>query len=293
MTAAFLLFAAMLAADNPAPVQAKILYGSGLSIDQRADIELWISQAVAKSGSPLALSHTGWIVLTSDEQRLYASKQGGFIIDGKVTEKDGKYEVEINGCEGVGFQQMATLTPGERRVVKLTDNPAPHNVFVALEAPVSKQAQKHVDAVPIDAKVGREGSNVRFLPDGDQTIIEITSEFGIDKATIRRKLDAWPKPIFVRLHLSGLESFKAGGDDVAVEWSASSTGDNSSRVSLQRGKEELALDEKSPYHTNVRIVGGNGKIPLKDGYFELPLPAMLFEGNPKELTFQWIDFYRN
>lgn len=293
MTAAFLLFAAMLAADNPAPVQAKILYGSGLSIDQRADTELWISQAVAKAGSPLAVPHTGWIVLAADYQRLYTSKRGGVIIDGKATEWNGKYEVEINGCGGAAFQQIATLKPGERRVVKLTDNPAPHNVFIAVDAPVSKPAQKRVDAVPMDAKVGREGSKVCFLPDGDQTIIEITSEFGIDEATIRRKLDAWPKSIFVRLHLSGLESFKAGGDDVAVEWSVSSTGDNSSRVSLRRGKEELALDEKSPYHTNVRIVGGNGKIPLKDGYFEVPLPAKLFEGIPEELTFQWIDFYRN
>jgi hypothetical protein len=283
---AFLLCAAMLAVDNSAPVQAKVLYGSGLSIEQRNDIELWISQAVAKSGSPLALPHTGWIVLTGDDQRLYTSKRGGFIIDGKATERNGKYEVEINACAGVPLDTKATLQPGERRVVKLTDNPAPHNVFIALEAPVT-------ELVTLDAKVGREGSKVRFLPDGDQTIIDITSEFGIDKATIRRKLDAWPMSIVVRLHLGGLESFKAGRDDVAVEWSVSGTGDNSSIVSLRRGKEELALDEKSPYHTNGRIVGGNGKIPLKDGYFEVPLPAKLFEGNPEELTLQWIDFYRN
>lgn len=151
MTAAFLLFAAMLATDNPAPVQAKVLYGSGLSIEQRADIELWISQAVAKSGSPLALPYTGWIVLTGDDQRLYTSKQGGFIIDGKVTEKDGKYEVEINACAGVPLDKKVTLKPGERRVVKLTDNPAPHNAFIALEAPVSEQAKKHAEAMKANA----------------------------------------------------------------------------------------------------------------------------------------------
>ena len=43
MTAAFLLCAAMLAADNPAPVQAKVLYGSEPRNEQVADIELWIS----------------------------------------------------------------------------------------------------------------------------------------------------------------------------------------------------------------------------------------------------------
>jgi hypothetical protein len=53
------------------------------------------------------------------------------------------------------------------------------------------------------------------------------------------------------------------------------------------------LDQEIPYHTEVRIVGGNGKIPLKGGYFEVPLPAKLFERNPKEITLRWIDFYRN
>ena len=55
----------------------------------------------------------------------------------------------------------------------------------------------------------------------------------------------------------------------------------------------MALDDKSPYRTTVRIVGSNGKIPLKDGYFEVPLPAKLFERNPEEITLRWIDFYRN
>jgi hypothetical protein len=136
----------------------------------------------------------------------------------------------------------------------------------------------------LEAKVGRESSGVRFLTEDDMTIIDIASEFGIDKATISRKTEKWPKSMLVRLHLSGLESFKADGMEATVEWSVSSTGNHPSRVTLRRGKEETALDTKSPYHTPVRIVGGNGKIPLKDGYFE---------GNPQEVTLRWIDFYRN
>jgi hypothetical protein len=152
----------------------------------------------------------------------------------------------------------------------------------------------------LDAKVGRDGSRVEFSAEGDTAIIDITSEFGIDNATIIRKSDEWPKSILVRLHLSGLESFKASSGDGAGEWSVSSTGDNPSRVSLRHKisytasvKKETALDDKSPYHTDVRIVGGNGRIPLKDGYFEVPLPAKLFEGNPEEIALRWIDFYRN
>jgi len=206
---AALLCLALLAADAPSAVRAKVLYGSGPHNEQAADIELWISQAMAKNGSPLAKSYTGWIALTGDEQSFYSAN--GFFIDGTVTERNGMYEVEINGCDGFPIQQTATLKPGERRVFKLTDNPAPNNVFIALEAPLSER-------VTLEAKVGRDGSQVRFSHEDDTTIIDITSEFGIDEATIRRKSDKWPKAIQVRLHLSGLESFKAGGDDVAVEW---------------------------------------------------------------------------
>lgn len=34
-------------------------------------------------------------------------------------------------------------------------------------------------------------------------------------------------------------------------------------------------------------------IPLKDGYFDRRLPKEFFEGNPKSITVNWIDFYRN
>jgi hypothetical protein len=62
------------------------------------------------------------------------------------------------------------------------------------------------------------------------------------------------------------------------------------------GKEDAPLDEKSPLWTDIRIVGGDGKparaLPLKDGYFEVVLPKAFFEGNPKSITLNWIDFYR-
>jgi hypothetical protein len=63
------------------------------------------------------------------------------------------------------------------------------------------------------------------------------------------------------------------------------------------GKEDAPLDEKSPLWTDIRIVGGDGEpakeLPLKDGFFEMALPKALFEGNPKSITLNRIDFYRN
>ncbi len=155
MNTAILLCAVVLAADNPAQVRAKVLYGTDQRKEQRADIELWISKAVAKSGSPVALPHTGWSALTGKNQRIYTSKQGGCIIDGKVTEQDGKYKVVIDGCEGVPLDETVTLKPGERRVVNLSDIPGPNNIFVALEAPLSKQSKKRAKVLKAHAKTFR------------------------------------------------------------------------------------------------------------------------------------------
>ena len=154
------------------------------------------------------------------------------------------------------------------------------------------RAQWEAEHPPFEAEVGREDSRVLFSAQGGATIIDIASEFGIDKATIRRESPKWPTSILVRLHLSGLELFNVGNGANSVGWSVSSTGDNSSSVFLRDGVDETPLDTKSPYHTEARIVGGNGKIPLKDGYFEVPLPAKLFEKNPDEITLEWIDFHR-
>ena len=34
------------------------------------------------------------------------------------------------------------------------------------------------------------------------------------------------------------------------------------------------------------------ELPLKDGYFEMTLSRAFFQGNPKSITLNWIDFYR-
>lgn len=82
-------------------------------------------------------------------------------------------------------------------------------------------------------------------------------------------------------------------DNVAVEWSVCRTGEHETQPSLVSGKRVAEIAKGNPYFSEVRIVGGTGKIPLADGYFEIPLPAKFFEGNPDEITLAWIDFYRN
>ena len=58
------------------------------------------------------------------------------------------------------------------------------------------------------------------------------------------------------------------------------------------GREGRVIGEGSPYWANMRIVGGEETIPLRDGYFELQLPKMFFKDNPRSITLSWIDFYR-
>ena len=125
----------------------------------------------------------------------------------------------------------------------------------------------------------------------------VHSPFGISHAVIERTSEKWPDAVVLRLHLKGLENFKVTNGKVKLEGSASLQ-DGKPLVRLWKdGKEDAPLDAKSPYWMEVRILGGDGKqakeIPLKDGYFEMPLPKALFEGNPKSITVNWIDFYRN
>ena len=78
-----------------------------------------------------------------------------------------------------------------------------------------------------------------------------------------------------------------------VEWSVSSSDAQTQRVSLRQGGQEVVLQPTSPYHSALRIVGPDRTLPIQGGYFEIPLPAKLFEGNPTQIKLSWIDFYRN
>src|SRR5207244_1931519 len=134
-------------------------------------------------------------------------------------------------------------------------------------------------------------SRIRVIEELGSLVLDVTSDFGIDQATVERLDDAWPKSVVVRLHLGALESFRAGHGDLAVEWAMAADAKDA-RVTLWQGRQETPLAKDSPYYTEGRIVGGDGKTPLKGGYFEIPLPGKLFEDNPREITLQWIDFYR-
>jgi hypothetical protein len=140
----------------------------------------------------------------------------------------------------------------------------------------------------------RDNDKVEVKVEKDKTIFSVHSPFGISQAVIERADENWSDTVMLRLHLKGLENMKISNDKVTIEAAVSS---QDGQVRLWKdGKEDSLLDSKSPYWTEVRIVGKDGKpktkIPLEDGCFEIPLPKALFEGNPESITINWIDFYR-
>ena len=143
----------------------------------------------------------------------------------------------------------------------------------------------------------REDDSVKIRTDRDKTVFDVKSPFGISQAVIERQGETWPKAVVLRLHLKGLSSFRASNGKVRLD-AAVSMEEGKQKLRLWKdGQEDAPLDQKSPLSTDIRIVGGDGKparaLPLKDGYFEVALPRAFFEGNPKAITLNWIDFYRN
>jgi len=142
----------------------------------------------------------------------------------------------------------------------------------------------------------RKDDSVEVRSERDKTVFDVKSPFGISQAVIERQVDTWPKAVVLRLHLKSLERFRASNGKVTVDAAVSSQ-DGKLKVRLWKdGKEDAPLNEKSPFWMDIRIVGGDGKpakeLPLKGGYFEVALPRAFFEGNPKSITLNWIDFYR-
>jgi hypothetical protein len=142
----------------------------------------------------------------------------------------------------------------------------------------------------------RKDDSVEVREEKSKTVFAVKSPFGISQAVIQRDGEKWPDAVALRLHLKGLESFRASNGKVTLD-AAVSIQDRKPRVRLWKdGKEDAPLDEKSPFWMDVRIVSDDGRpakeLPLKDGYFEVTMPRAFFEGQPKSITLDWIDFYR-
>jgi hypothetical protein len=104
----------------------------------------------------------------------------------------------------------------------------------------------------------REDDSVEVRSDKAKTRFDVKSPFGISQAVIERQGDSWPKAVVLRLHLKGLDSFRASNGKVRLD-AAVSIQEGQTKVRLWKdGQEDTPLDEKSPLWTDIRIVGGDG-----------------------------------
>jgi hypothetical protein len=141
----------------------------------------------------------------------------------------------------------------------------------------------------------RDNDRVEVKSDQDQAILSIRSPFGISNAVIERMGEKWPEGMIIRLYVNGLENIQISNGKVKLEASVSS---QDGRVRLWKDhKEDVLLDAQSPLWMAIRMVGSDGKlaqtIPLQNGCFEMRLPRAFFDGNPKAITVNWVDFYRH
>ena len=150
-----------------------------------------------------------------------------------------------------------------------------------------KDTQFKITTKRADDRIGVEVEKARM-------VFSVHSPFGISQAVIESTSGNWPEVVMLRLHLKGLENLKISNGKVTLEAAVSSQ-DGTVRH-WKDGKEDSPLDSTSQNWMEIRLIGNDGKptktIPLDDGYFEMQLPNALFEGNPKSITLNWIDFYR-
>jgi hypothetical protein len=141
----------------------------------------------------------------------------------------------------------------------------------------------------------QDGTTVNVRAERERTVIEIRCDRGIDRCVIHRDGEQWPETLIARLWLKGLESFKVHASGSELEWSVSSSGNPTSSVSLHSGLRSTRLTKDSAFFTTAKALAvdaSQAKIPLQNGYFEVPIPAKLLEKNPAQVTLQWVDFYR-
>jgi hypothetical protein len=133
------------------------------------------------------------------------------------------------------------------------------------------------------------------LTDGGATVLSIKGD-GIGRATVNCAADPWPQPIILRAYLRGMESLTIAND--RLEWKTSVLSHSGHPTLLhlwQDTKEGPALTTDSPYWTEIRRLGPDGKpvagLPPDGGWFELCIPQALLT-ETRQLKVGWIDFYR-
>lgn len=190
---------------------------------------------------------------------------------------------ELNGKKVVvegSLEQKAGVEIAQRWIVTVTDlRPA--------SAPAEERRQ---GAVEVTEKPETAQVDVQF--ENAVTRIAVRCARGIGRATLARSTPHGPLSLHVRLYLAGCESCKLSCGSTSVEWSV---GQEGSRVVLHEASGERPLDASSPYWSPVCVVRpGDSDAASEAGetYYEIRVPDELLRDAERQITIEWIDFYR-
>ena len=124
--------------------------------------------------------------------------------------------------------------------------------------------------------------------------IDIHSATGIGSATFMLEAGDMPGEIILRLHLQGLEELRFTSGEESISASISSSDPSSIHQTLITTDQESPLLPVHPLWMPIEIVsmGGEKKIPLKEGYFQVVVPEEFLQKAGTSFAVQWIDFYR-
>jgi hypothetical protein len=148
--------------------------------------------------------------------------------------------------------------------------------------------------IAVEVKTKKADDRVEIKVQGDAATCDVFSPSGIGSATLTSPDGRWPTTVTLRLHLRGLESLTVSNAKTKLTASVESHGAYAKHLDLSdEGKD---APPPRPAGTEIRVLDSAGKpipgLPDASGSFEITLPKVLLEGQPKTLELRWIDFYR-
>src|SRR5215831_6444246 len=119
--------------------------------------------------------------------------------------------------------------------------------------PVLAWADDGAEPAKFKITTKRKDDTVEVQAEKDKTLFIMKSPFGISQAVIDREGEKWPDAVALRLHLKGLESFRASNGKVTLA-AAVAIQEGKVKVRLWTdGKEDAPLAEISPFWTAAAV----------------------------------------
>lgn len=140
------------------------------------------------------------------------------------------------------------------------------------------------------------GDTIGLLRDGDCAVIDVRSESGIGQLELLPVEAKWPAGIIVRLHLRGLESLRINNGSHTITTSVTSSFPHKQLCEIFTEGRSSVMSDESRYWLELKVVNEKAEkdliVPLDAGYFEVIIPAAIFDSAPKSISVEWVDFYR-